>query len=898
MRYKFIELHNYIGIYNGMGLNEIKIDFSKCKYDKIIIKGDNGSGKSTISNSIHPNPDTNDKFIPNQEARKNLCLVDNGTEYLIRYIHPVTSSGNRGTTKGYISKMINGEMVEMNPNGNISSCKDILYSEFKLDSSFISLSQLSTEDRGLVDRKPAERKKFFNNILDVLETYNGIYKKMNKLSSVFKNNITSLTSKIDYIGDETTLKLNLQSIDSRISKLNEEKDQTIEAIAAIKIELSKYIEFLNNNNYSDIVKELNEVSKLNKSLLKYIETKLNEYKIQSMDQVEPFLKYMNDAIIQLKAEIDSLQSQIPNLLSQRESEYNELQNKQARLESLQSEFNYIDLKNVMKETSDKIKEYESVFNEMKLMNINLITKDEFNSAMEALQYIKAVAMNLMSNYDTELIRAVVDNRSNVRNSISKIPSMKVDLEALKSKLLDIDKSICVYESKLEITKELVNRPSGCNIDDCPFIKTALDISNQYPEEQYNSLLVSRDELSEEINSISNGISKLELMSEVLIYTENIERELHSKSSFINKLPVRDDFEETFVYRMINYDKFIDIEQLQVFSDCGNMIEEYKVLKSDLEKYESEFKIFESKNIVIEAILVDIEKLTEKTNKLALTIDSINSEILAKQSRLDKLMDGKDKINSLYLKIEDEYKKSKEKEEELLSSKQSLDSNTTEIESLQNNLNILNNNLGSVKNDIESCSKERENINHSLILLEDYKKEYETFKSKYDTIEKVKYYSSPTTGIQTVFMQMYMNKIIVTANELLSLLFNGELVLQPFIINENEFKIPCACLGLMHDDISSMSTAQKCMISMILSFSLLYQSSTKYNIIKLDEIDGGLDSYNRGYFISVLNKLMEMLYCEQCFIISHNNELDTSMADLIILKNEHNEIHNGNIIWQY
>ena len=120
------------------------------------------------------------------------------------------------------------------------------------------------------------------------------------------------------------------------------------------------------------------------------------------------------------------------------------------------------------------------------------------------------------------------------------------------------------------------------------------------------------------------------------------------------------------------------------------------------------------------------------------------------------------------------------------------------------------------------------------------------------------------------------------------------------INENEFRIPCVSNGLIHDDISSMSTAQKCMISMILSFSLLYQSSTKYNIIKLDEIDGGLDSINRPYFITLLDKLMSMLKCEQAFIISHNSELDDTSCDVILLKDDpYNSLvsDRANIIWK-
>ena len=116
----------------------------------------------------------------------------------------------------------------------------------------------------------------------------------------------------------------------------------------------------------------------------------------------------------------------------------------------------------------------------------------------------------------------------------------------------------------------------------------------------------------------------------------------------------------------------------------------------------------------------------------------------------------------------------------------------------------------------------------------------------------------------------MGKIISLANELLALLFNGEYVIQPFIINESEFRIPCLGSGYLNDDISSMSSSQIGMISMILSFSLLYNSSTKYNIIKLDEIDGPLDYNNRVYFADVLNRIMSILGSEQCIMISHNS----------------------------
>jgi hypothetical protein len=127
----------------------------------------------------------------------------------------------------------------------------------------------------------------------------------------------------------------------------------------------------------------------------------------------------------------------------------------------------------------------------------------------------------------------------------------------------------------------------------------------------------------------------------------------------------------------------------------------------------------------------------------------------------------------------------------------------------------------------------------------------------------------------------MGNIILKANELLSLIFNGQFIIQPFVINEAEFRIPCLGNGLVNDDISSMSTSQICMISMILSFAILSNSSTDYNILKLDEIDGGLDTENRIQFIGLLKQLITMVGCEQCFLISHNMEYDadTTVIDM-------------------
>ena len=897
MKYKWIELYNYAGLYNGMGINQIKIDFTRCKTNKIIIRGSNGSGKSTLMKAINLNPDTNDNFIPSCEARKNICIVCDGVEYIIRYIHPITNSG-RGTTKGYISKMINGQFVELNPNGNVTSCKDIIYEEFGLDSSFISLSSLSSENRGLVDSKPAERKRLINSIINTLEVYNSIYKNLSKKSAVYTKLIDGLVVRINYLGNEAQLNVKLKNIEGRLTTLGQEKNTTIEAIASVRLKISEYMDILRDSNYDAIVSELKDITSHNKVIRNQIIKKIQELGIDDINKIEDFDLYLDKQIIIEESSIESTKNHVATLLSQREVEYRDLESKRQKLNSLRSEYNYLDIKKAMKKASEEVAEYDNIFHKIGIMNINLISKSEYDFAMQSLKYLKDMALNLTSMYDQSSILSVINNLETIENEIADISTDQQELLECKARKSEIDSKIIIYSSKVELIDELNNRPSECTIDSCPYIKTAIEASVKYPKEELLELNKESKYLEFRINTLENIINTWSSYKEILSIVRSIQRELNSRISAIMKLPVAPDFKDTFLSRVAYLDSFDDIDNLYKYIDYSNMIEEYKLAKEQLVKYESEYRIYEAKNDIIEAIIENIESLTQKTDNMMVTINELNSSIKLSQEKLEGYRKAKTVVEGLLIKLKDDLRPSEKKETELLKIKQTLDVNSIEIDKLQKEMDILNTNFGAVNNDISNLSNERDNVKHSLIQIAEYKDELEVYRQAYSKINKIRYYSSPSTGIQTLFMQLYMNKIISTANDLLSMLFEGEFVLQPFIINENEFKIPCLGHGLIHDDISSMSTAQKCMISMILSFSILHQSSTKYNVISLDELDGGLDTMNRGFFIELLDRLMNMLQCEQCFIISHNNELTTSAADLILLKNNSGDMYDGNVIWQY
>ena len=83
MRILRLMLKNYVGIYAGMGLHEIDIDFSKCAHKICIIRGDNGSGKSTILKALSPINDSSKDYLEGYERVKNMS--ENEREELIHY---------------------------------------------------------------------------------------------------------------------------------------------------------------------------------------------------------------------------------------------------------------------------------------------------------------------------------------------------------------------------------------------------------------------------------------------------------------------------------------------------------------------------------------------------------------------------------------------------------------------------------------------------------------------------------------------------------------------------------------------------------------------------------------------------------------------------------------------
>lgn len=895
MKFLNIKLTGYIGIYNGMGLNEIEIDLTRMKHRLLIIKGANGSGKSTIQQALNPLPDSNSYFIPGVSAKKELILLDKDILYKIVYVHPVKNgSGDRDTTKGYIYK----EGVLLNPNGNISDAKNIIFEELGLDPNFVALSQLSTEDRGLVEKKPSDRKRYINSIIPSLDAYNNIYKKLSKKSNILKANINTITAKIESTQSEQSLIETLKSLNGRIQEIKNLKDDLISKNAVLKATINQLDPTGEiQNEYNDLVKSLSEYEKELSLLRDQIKFSLESLSLTEKDDVADIKSKLSSRKIVLETSISETQSSIENTLVLRENESKELQKKITKLNSITNDISYSDLITQIRNLKKKKSECETIFNQMGLRDATILTKDEYITGLEKMREIKLALDVFRDTFSYGIIETTLNDYINGTSDISlEINIFKDEISKLENQNNEFNLERQSRKSEINLIKSLELRPEDCSIDTCPFINEAINIAKNNPVEKLSILDDIIDENSKQIASFKSQLEKLNEINSCIFSINNILRSIDGYKFIFNKLPCGETFtnKEIFYTKIMNSDLFEEIMEVYKYIDYSNLIDEYNLTITTLTKLEAEQRLFASKHDIIEEIQNDIDNLEKKTANLTKELEDKHSLIKDMKLELSEISDKVVKITTL-INFMDKYNE--------LYTKNKIDSDRyDEIWKSMNDINkaivdINHNNdlIESYLNSLIGLERDRSSIEHTIKNLEEYKIELKAYTEKYDKIEVIKKYSSPLKGIQNIFMEIYMNKTIDLANQMLMYLFNGEYVLQPFIITADEFRIPCKGDGYINDDISSMSTAQKSMISMIVSFSLLYQSSSKYNILHLDEIDGGLDTRNRLQFTYLLNQLMDLLECEQCIMVSHNNEVNTEEADIILLKDPGEQII-GNIIW--
>lgn len=883
MKLLSIRLENYIGIYNGRGDNILEVDLSQSTSNIVIIRGSNGSGKSTLLKALSPLQDDNTAIIPGMEGKKTLRYLYNGEVYEILYVHPVKTDGSRGQVKMQVYKGMN--RVELNPTWNVTSGKDIIFDLFNLDANFLTLSQLSSEDRGLADKKPAERKKFVNSIINGIEVYNNMYKVITKKYSTFKNMINTISSKIRQIGNIEELNARFINISKQVEDISSERDKAVIEASKIDAEIGILTRDNNLEEFYKINEEIREnldyirASKsqvINISKGELTSENLNELK----DIIDSSLHAFDKDISKWKSEEAVAEVKIENISRDKDETFKSLQTKITKRGTLlDGGFSDSDL-TLYKETKAKIADLE---NDINGLNSSIKNLSEAEALVNAMEMIVPVLDSLYNGLDATTKKEKYDFVKTTLDNDGKYVDQTIELSRTYNEVSrtvgELESEVLAYEILFDKAKSLSLRPKDCKIDDCSFVKEAIEASSKHPEKRINDINKEIDESNKLLKSLEKDIESYRELYDFNKRFINLHGMVLSFRKLLEKSPVNYIIDPYQLLASLDHmeNLMIDFNQIRgifnIITTKSNYEEIIESLKEPAAKYEANKALIDELDSDIASLK---DKLSTIDNQLMVEKDAI-SETVTDIALTEFKIEAYTKCKSLI----DECIGLEERNNELQRQINSLSDIAFKVKDLEARMAEAKSRADRLNNDLNAIFNERDKIASNKTLLEDYIRDLELYNKNFSILETIRYYLSPTTGIQTVFMRTYMGNIILKANELLSLIFNGQFIIQPFVINEAEFRIPCLGNGLVNDDISSMSTSQICMISMILSFAILSNSSTDYNILKLDEIDGGLDTENRIQFIGLLKQLISMVGCEQCFLISHNMEYDadTTVIDM-------------------
>ena len=877
MRITYIRLENYIGIYNGRGDEVLEIDLSRNVNPIVIIRGTNGSGKSTLLKSLTPINDDSNAIVPGVTGRKVIRYLHNGITYEIEYVHPVDKEGKRKQTRGQVYKYGPNGKEELNPTWNVSSAKDIIYSLFNLDSNFLALSQLSSEDRGLADKRPAERKSFVSSIISGIEAYNAMYKIISKKHSMYKSLIQSLTAKINRIGNKEDLDLRYNTITKQVSQAISDRDASIQRIAMLRAKLDE-------NNAEKLLEEYTKIRdkyELNKKDRVLFTNSLSQYykdRTSNIYTVEERAKFIRDE----EMELSENKAKLPQWEESYKTASNEYSSCELKIADINTEINkkksrletFIDADFSEEELgryNEAVANLKAIENDIAKLDYRIDNKSEYDRLKELFDMMNNFSYAIMDRYEyitrEDVDTLVTRNSSFYENTLATITK---EIEECTKARISTEADIGFYESLVEKTKNLELKPKDCKFTDCVFIVEAIEAERKKPKDALVKLSSKLKKLEEELKELNDNLHLTNEAKSFMDKLEDLQVVFESNKSYLSKIGA-DGIWKGFIESITNNTtaKFLE-EYIYRATNSYNLLEAKESVSKIVDSLKESAIKYNANKTIIDEINGDIERMEAERNGYERDLniayenmgnysalrDEYDCLIREAETNLPHL----DKIQEIDLEMRELEKKADESK-----AKRDL------IKEL--NAKILEESAIAerCKDNYNELIAQRDDIAHNKILIDEYHKEMQEYTDNYERIEAIKYYVSPNTGIQTIFIGAYMNDIMVKANELASCIFGGEFVIQPFVINETEFRIPCLGSGLMNDDISSMSTSQICMLSMIISFAILANASTDYNILKLDEIDGGLDTENRIQFITLLGNLISMVGCEQCFLISHNME---------------------------
>ena len=851
MKILYLKLTNFINIVTAFNTETIENDFSKSNNNVVLLTGPNGSGKTSILSCLHPFPTNgnmdvrsdNPIIVPRENGYKEIHISDGDDLYVIQHFY--TRNSDKHIIKSYIQK--NG--VELNENGNVTSFKEIVEKELGLEQDYMKLTRLGSNVTNFIDMKRQERKNFTGKIISEADIYLSYHKKImadkNKVN-IQINHTSDLIRRLQ-VDDLGELKKAQKSLQHQIEDLTAKIEKANSELSVLQYQL---------NDCGDIPAMRERIQEKEKEL-KHIQKALaraSEIKI-SISTLKSMIEEAKIAILKAKSALDTNVITRTGILNQLDSIANEIDSIRREIARIEDDQNVKD----MEANIELLR--ETIRRRAKESGISGYVRPCSKAEMEDLIKMLDKCMDiLLSTY--ELGKGPIQKAVSFFHTKTDIEKYtRENREKIKRNKMQ---SLCeqVYA---EISKDIgllgpdCKNPSGCRVYD--FYQRIYEYATQAP-----------DKVIEDETFLAYTKMAYNNIQTVLKYL----RDYHD---IFEKMPecIKDQFlMNTVLTHICNmewiYDKDIIFHELGLITDDELQdadLEELSRQKSMLAQYKkanSNIEYFQNK---LEDLINSRTTLMGQLDEVKETINSLNREIAEKEASVS---DYEDMVIAMEHEDEVETEFNDLKSKLTLASQLSLQ--IREKTSILNDLQFRKNKM----------SKTHQDNEFRIENYKRYKKDLDELSSKFTDLEYLARALSSREGIPLIFIQAYLKDIKDVANQLLDVVYDGDLHLEDFEITADEFGIPYSTKGTTVKDVIYASQGERSFISLALSFALTYKSISKYNIMLLDEIDATLDISNREKFLHVLEMQIDMIHAEQVFVISHNDMFNAYPVDIVDTRN--------------
>jgi len=255
MKITYIKLENVAGLYVGQNKEKIEISFENSKNKIVSISGKNGSAKTVLMSSLTPFA-----YVTSLDERSSLPYIrkgydgykeihykDNEDEYIIKHYYKATKDSH--TVKSYFIK--NSE--ELNENGNVRSFLQLVELHFGLTEEMMRLIRLGTNVNSFITLAPAKRKEYIGKLIEEIDMYLKIYKKINEDIRIVKAMLATNNNNLYncHISDPIVEEEKINQLNKSIKKLEKDRDSVIASI-------SKLQALMSTNNIDDLRRKYQE----------------------------------------------------------------------------------------------------------------------------------------------------------------------------------------------------------------------------------------------------------------------------------------------------------------------------------------------------------------------------------------------------------------------------------------------------------------------------------------------------------------------------------------------------------------------------------------------------------------------------------------------------------------